>query len=45
MDLNFNDNENIDALFIGIDRLHEKNIIVGVIYRAPDQNFVNFLLI
>ena len=37
-DLNFDDNSNTDALFIEINRNQECSVIVGVVYRAPDQN-------
>ena len=33
----------VDALFIEINVPQEKNVIVGVIYRAPNQSLPNFL--
>ena len=44
-DLNFDDNANTDALFIEINRNQESNVIVGVVYRAPDQNLHTFYAI
>ena len=35
--------EVMEALFIEIIRPHEKNIIVGIIYRPPNQNVNDFL--
>ncbi len=34
--------ENVESLFIKIDRLASKNIVVGVMYRPPDQNVNEF---
>ena len=33
----------VDVLFIEINVPQEKNVIIGVIYRAPNQNLPNFL--
>ena len=42
-DLAFSDNSATESLFVELDRAKEKNIIVGVIYRPPDQKVKDFL--
>ena len=42
-DLAFYDNEYAESLFVEINRLNEKNVIVGVVYRPPDSKLNEFL--
>ena len=42
-DIFADENEVTESLFIGIIRPHERNVIVGIIYRSPNQNVKNFV--
>ena len=42
-DLNFSDSNSIETLFIEVIKPRGKNIIIGVIYRPPDQNLDTFV--
>ena len=42
-DLGFTNNKGAESLFIEINRRNEKNVIVGIVYRPPDQNLNEFL--
>ena len=42
-DICANEDEVMESLFIEIIRPHERNVIVGIIYRPPDQNVNDFV--
>ncbi len=42
-DLHFSDSNSIETLFIEVIKPRGKNIIIGVIYRPPDQNLDTFV--
>lgn len=42
-DLAYDDINWAESLFIEIDRPHEKNIIIGIVYRPPNQNIDEFV--
>ena len=42
-DLHFSDANSTESLFIEVIKPQGKNIIVGVVYRPPDQNFNTFV--
>ena len=42
-DLAFIDNKGAESMFIEINRTIDKNVIVGIVYRPPDQNLNEFL--
>ena len=42
-DLHFSDSNSTESLFIEVIKPQGKNIIVGVVYRPPDQNFNTFV--
>ena len=41
-DLGF-DNKGAESMFMEINRTRDKNVIVGIVYRPPDQNLNDFL--
>ena len=41
--LGFIDKKGAESMFIEINRTSDKNIIAGIVYRPPDQNFNEFL--
>ena len=42
-DCNYSDPEVIESLFVELDNPLGKNIVVGVVYRPPNQNISPFL--
>ena len=44
-DLNYNDPDVLEALFIEVFNPHGKNVIAGVLYRAPNNNFQFLILL
>ena len=43
-DIYADEDDVMESLFIGIIRLHERNVIVGIIYRPPNQNVNEFVI-
>ena len=41
-DLGF-DNKGAESMFMEINRTSDKNVIVGIVYRPPEQNLNDFL--
>ena len=41
-DLGF-DNKGAESMFMEINRTSDKNVIVGIVHRLPDQNLNDFL--
>ena len=42
-DCNFSDSDTIESIFAEISNPHGKNIIVGSVYRPPNQNYMSFI--
>ena len=43
LDISFTSDENDESMFVEVNRLKEKNLIVGVIYRPPKQSLQEFI--
>ncbi len=42
---NFNNLDYTESLFIEIDNTGSQNVIIGIVYRQPDQNIKDFISI